>query len=248
MIELQQKLIESQRLQDILVSYGNNREGLSAFHYAIKVGDKEAVELLVKQGVDVRSDPSFLLAAASEDKTEIVRLLLEIGADPNARLAIKAGAPHYAAIHYAAIKGNPDIINCLVEHGADVNINSIVDNDNPNAVKTALHIAAEHGYFDAVVALVNCGADVNIGNIPGKNESWSIYDKSGGPLDAAVYALKCIDNPKNLDVIKYLVEHGAERKFRVYGTYSGMNGNGGVFSVRNIPCELIESYLVSQNK
>lgn len=204
--------------------------------------------MLIKQGVDVRSDPSFLLAAASENKTEIVRLLLEIGADPNARIANKAGSPHYAAIHYAASKGNPDVINCLIEHGADINANSIVDKDNPNVAKTALHIAAEHGYFDAVVALVNGGADVNIGNIPGKNESWSIYNKSGGPLDAAVYTLKCIDNPKNLDVVKYLVEHGAERKFRVYGMYSAMNGNGGVFSVRNIPCEVIEAYLKGQNK
>lgn len=248
LVELQQQLLECQRLQDILVSYGNNREGVSAFLYAIKVGDKGAVELLIKHGVDVKSDPSFIVCAASENQPEIVRLLIKNGADVNARQSKPVELSHYAAIHYAASKGNVEVIKCLIENGADINANLIIDKDNPHRTKTALHIAAELGYFEAVVALVNGGADVNNGRMPRQNESWSIYNKEGGPLDAAVYKLKCADNPRNLDLIKFLVEHGAERKFPVYGMYSAMNGQGGVFSVRIIPCEIIESYLVNKNK
>jgi ankyrin repeat protein len=58
--------------------------------------------------------------AAGEGHLEIVKLLLEHGADVNAKTAYET------ALHLAAEKGHLEIVKFLLEHGADVNAKTAV--------------------------------------------------------------------------------------------------------------------------
>lgn len=87
---------------------------------AATVGDIGRVRELLK-GDSSRAnalDPCYrrpLSGAAGKGHTEIVRLLLEHGADPNAKEAICQGG---LALHSAAWKGYPEIVRLLLEYGA----------------------------------------------------------------------------------------------------------------------------------
>ena len=112
---------------------------------AIDAGDTGRVRQLVDGGVSVRGRgilaPRPLMSAAAKGLTEIVRLLLEAGADPAgavevaagsgdlavARLLLEAGAPAddrddegTIALISAAYAGSLDMVRLLIEHGADV--------------------------------------------------------------------------------------------------------------------------------
>ena len=66
--------------------------------------------------VVVREEFTPLMEAIRQDESpEIVRVLLEYGADPN------LGSKHenWTSLHMAAYKGNPDVIRLLLEHDAD---------------------------------------------------------------------------------------------------------------------------------
>lgn len=93
-----------------------------------------------------RVDDSLYTATDCE-KDSTVRLLLEkFGADPNA-----AGEDYGNALTAAAYDGRPDILQLLLEFGADVN--------SPNG--WAIQIAAQEGHADIVRELIARGADVN---------------------------------------------------------------------------------------
>ncbi len=246
LIDLQQKLLDAQHLQDILVSYGNNPDNLPAFHYAIKKGDKESVELMLQHGVNIEAcahrhlpdvqDLTALHQAALSGQAEIVDLLLQYGADVNAKSINFGGLQELAAIHYAAQSGNAATINCLISHGADINMNvHNIPSNQGCRITTALHIASELGNYDAVVALINLGAIVNTGSVTGRDPH-----QARTPLDLAAENLKYIDNPKNLDLVKFLVEHGATRNKSIYNTTNNQ-GHGSM-------CVIISGYLMSKNR
>ena len=81
---------------------------------------------------------------------EIVRLLLERGAEVNAK---DAGGE--TAVLLAARWGRGDLMDLLLEHGADA---SIRDDQG----RTLLHKAAEYGHVEVMRALLSHGFDVNV--------------------------------------------------------------------------------------
>jgi len=90
---------------------------------ASALGNVEIVNLLLKAGADIRrtndyeddSGETALIAAAATGKLELVRCLLEAGADPK---AVTAG--RITAIHGAALIGNKEMIEFLLESGCPV--------------------------------------------------------------------------------------------------------------------------------
>ncbi len=86
---------------------------------AVERGDLDMTELLLARGAvaDGRcgcaTGESPLWAAVLLEEMEIVRRLLEAGADPNRRAAT-GNAP----IHVAAMRGREDLVALLLEHGA----------------------------------------------------------------------------------------------------------------------------------
>ena len=63
-------------------------------------------------------------------------------------------------IHWAADRGNADMVQVLLEHGADVNAQ---DEDG----QTALHYACSIGYESVIQILIKASADVAISDNEG---------------------------------------------------------------------------------
>ena len=95
-------------------------DGFTAVHLGAFFGHEAVVALLLQRGAD--PDPEArnalrvrpLHSAAAGNHTGIARLLLEHGADANAR---QAGG--FTALHAAAQNGNDELYALLVERGAD---------------------------------------------------------------------------------------------------------------------------------
>lgn len=225
-LEKQTKILGSTNdLVCLLVQYGNNPEGLSAMHYAVKSGDVNAVSLLLSCGADPNAkykEHTALTRAARYNQFEVAKILLESGADVNF-FASEGDQQKGYALNYAAEFGSGDLVNLLIEHGA------LLDEIYPKIKITPLHTAAKTGNYEAVVALVNNGEDKVNASLSQYLTNNSHY---GTPLDWAASNLTYQDNPQNLELIKFLVEHGANRKNR-----SG-----------DLRCPVIQGYLQSVGK
>ena len=229
--EQQRGLADSKELQQILIKYGNNPDGMSALHYAIKKGDLNAVSQLIENGADVNSVTmdfapqtcvTALSRAAQFNQFEIAQILINNDADVN----FAGNEDGFYPIHYAAKSGSGHLMLLLIENGAALDRVSPKKCQSPQA---PLHIAVKAGNYETVVTLVEAGADINADSecIPGT------------PLDAAGRYLKYLDNPKNLELVKFLVKNGAIRRTRNYYAEDGYN---------NDFCPVISGYLKSLGK
>ena len=80
-----------------------------------------------------------LMLAASYNWTDVVRCLLEKGANVNQQKRY-AG---WTALHYAYFKNSTDVIKILVQHGARTDIKNING-------RTPIHLARRWNYKEAV--------------------------------------------------------------------------------------------------
>jgi ankyrin repeat protein len=132
-------------LIDLLCDYGADPDG--AMESALGHGEFEAVDALIRRGAKVdlaaaaatgrvndarRSLPHAdavlrhraLAWAAQFGHTEIVRLLLDAGEDPN-RYNPERAHSHSTPLHQAALAGHTDVVRLLVERGASLDIRDI---------------------------------------------------------------------------------------------------------------------------
>ncbi|KAJ8759420.1 hypothetical protein K2173_006942 [Erythroxylum novogranatense] len=126
--------------------------GATALHHSAGTGDIELLKYILSKGVDVDSQSDAgtpLIWAAGHGQQDAVKVLLEHRANPNAETednitplmsAVAAGslaciellvqvgakvnliAGGTTPLHIAADIGSPEILNCLLEAGADPNI------------------------------------------------------------------------------------------------------------------------------
>lgn len=127
------------------------------FHEAIVCGKTDQVRdaLAVDKRLANRySGDGFtpLSLAAFFDQTEIAKLLLAYGGDPN----LAATNPSKVnALHSAVAKGNLELCKILIEHGVDVDAGQTQN-------VTALHSAAHKGNVELVKLLVSKGAKASL--------------------------------------------------------------------------------------
>jgi ankyrin repeat protein len=127
---------------------------------AIRNGRADIVEQLLDEGLnpnskdDIDRSTPILIAAVNLRKPEIVRLLLDRGADPNIRLP---GGETALFTPYP----NQDIVDMLLDHGADVDIKN-------NIGETALFHFVYLGNAARIKLLVSRGADLNATDNEGK--------------------------------------------------------------------------------
>ena len=131
--------------------------GQHALFLAVREPSPNVVNTLLgwpKTEVESRNsaDESPLMLAALKGHTEIVKRLVEKGADVN--------KPGWAPLHYAATNGHIEIMNLLLEHHA------YIDASSPNG-STPLMMAALYGTASAVKLLLEAGADPTIKNTLG---------------------------------------------------------------------------------
>ena len=206
--------------------------GQSGLHFAAKYGDSEMIKLLLERGISINtvdSDEKTPLMWACEVKNNVdnVNTLLACGADVNMLTYFQMSG--FSALHFAALYGDKETIECLLNHNISVNITS-------SAEKTPLLVACSvTNNLSNVATLLEHGGDVNLTNFNGSSAlhyaaqsadretiacllnyhiAVNVTDKNNEtPLQWA-----CI-RQGNVDNVMTLLEHGAD--INVIGTELG---------------------------
>jgi ankyrin len=130
-------------------------DGTRALHWAIRAGEADIVELLLRAGADAtakdRLDVTPLFLAAMNGDGVIMRKLLNAGA--NANQVEKTGE---SILMVAVRTGSTDAVRALLEHKANANY------AEPQLQLTPLMLAAEGGYTEMVADLIKSGADIQV--------------------------------------------------------------------------------------
>ena len=137
--------------------------GSMIFRSAAKLGFTEMVQKLIDKGVDVNSvegdlfkRETALRLAVTHNQIEVVRLLLQKGADP-----MRHEYPYTSSILHRALDGSNriEMMRLLIDHGADVN------DDFHSGDSRVLRYAIQQRYHAIARILLKAGAYVNANNI-----------------------------------------------------------------------------------
>lgn len=182
--------------------------------YALRGADLETAQFLVDKGAMIKGFDEQMFTAADDD-FEMVKLLLENGADPeHAPRVSPDGSKFYKLVSSYGVElskdelneefvylcrgdrgGNPDEVQEMLRHGANVN-------HQDKKGKTALHRAAKAGFVKTVQVLLKNKASVYIRD---NNEETALFD----------VARSTIKNTDNLlAVIDMLIKAGADVKLK----------------------------------
>ena len=127
--------------------------GTTLLMLAVRSGNAESVEVLIKAGARVYPDNLFgdtaLLIATYGGHEKIVDILLSKGA------SIGANPKGWTPLHYAAFAGHPHLANKFIKPG--INIDRTTDNG-----LTALMVASMNGHIEVVRLLLAHKADINL--------------------------------------------------------------------------------------
>ena len=136
---------------------------------AIKAGDLEEVEQLIAASTAVNArlpmvgspddDYTPLAIAAREGHADIIRALLEAGADPRRLIGLFRGT----ALHEACYFGHTDVIRTMTQgHERTGTRASDLDAQGAYNGMTPLHDAVWHGHLEAARVLVDAGHPLHL--------------------------------------------------------------------------------------
>ena len=129
---------------------------MTALMKAVQNNDVSAVKKLIAEGVNVSeldaNQDAPLVMAAYEGRAEIVKLLLEAGADVT---AVDPGM-RATALHAAAYAGRTEAARLLIQYHIDIN------KQGPNNGYTALHDAIWQNHIETAEVIINAGANLNL--------------------------------------------------------------------------------------
>ena len=225
----------------------------------IRSGSVEFVDLLFQNGADINGKfaedlTPFAIAILGMKRTmkpEILQYLAEHGANLNECFDL-GDKINTTALNICLTMDRIDLMKVLLEHGADPNLRD-------NRSRTPLILAVLIGIFDAedISCLINAGADVNAQDSGGMTAlMWAVieqdndvklmisalirtgglYTENGGKFAVFCYALAALKRENKLEVVKLLLEHGANVKIRdkkglnVF-TYAAMNFDKDIISL-----------------
>lgn len=197
-----------------------NAEGQTALMVVARTGHVDAAKLLVSKGAKVNATEqwggqSALMWASAQKQPEMVKFLLDHGADPNARGVVRdwqrrvtaEGRPKnmnhggFTPLLYAAREGCIACAKHLLKGGAKIDL------QDPDGV-TPLLLALLNMRFDLAAELIKAGADVNLWDFYGRTPLYVAIDlnvpPSGGRPD-----LPSTDQTSGLQVAELLLKAGA---------------------------------------
>jgi uncharacterized protein len=177
-----------------IAKIAENSERKTALLYATEKGHAEIVKLLLDAGADVGITGKDDRTALQIAIQEGYTEIIELLERGGARSPIEATQSSPEALLGAAKKGNLDVLRSALQAGINPNTSELEKNRNPRH-KTALMFAAERGHLEAVQMLVKAGAEVNLSDRPGKKLGKT-------PLMYAARADKA-------DIVRFLLEAGA---------------------------------------
>lgn len=124
-----------------------SHDGFTALHLAAFFGQPASVAALLQHAPDINAVSSnqmkvaVINAAAASRNSEVVRLVLQAGANPDTQQHMG-----YTALHSAAANGNADMVRVLLDAGADPAIRT-------DAGQTAADMASEKGHSEVAAML-----------------------------------------------------------------------------------------------
>lgn len=194
----------------------------TAFELAIGSGNEELIRLLIASGIDLPNISKeyckkLLEAVADSGSTKILHLLIDVGfpwkdVDENgehvllsdsfwysmhdnvvfAQEILKLGIDKNDQLLKAVEYGKEEILRWLLSEGANI---QMVDDDR----NTLLHLFFSYDKYPNIKKLetfLSCGIDINLVNNYGET--------------ALSRAVECCHNSEHLEIIKYLLQHGAD--------------------------------------
>lgn len=182
--------IPSRRGEDDKMIQETNEEGESLLSLACSGGYFELAHVLLKMNANVedrgsKGDCTPLMEAASAGHVDIVKLLLEYGADANAQSS--AGN---TPLMYACNGGHEEIVKILLEQGANI------EDHNENG-HTPLMEAASSGHVNIAKILLDKGAGINTHSNEFKESALTLACYKG-----------------HLEMVKFLLEAGADHEHK----------------------------------
>lgn len=228
-----------------------NQDGQTALMIVARTSNVAVARLLVERGADVNAREKWrgqtaLMWAAAQAQPAMVRFLLQHGARANERSALThferqvTAEPRMQArpsggftpLLYAARKGCLGCAQALLEHGADVNLNS------PDGVSPLL-LATLNLNFDVAALLVKKGADVNKWDQWGRSPLYAAVDMNTLPVGGRA------DRPSSsqttaLELMDLLLKSGANpnlqlKLFPPYRSLRDDRGADGLLGVGTTP-------------
>jgi ankyrin repeat protein len=156
------RMKDSTETRTVFTDQWLDENGATAFLRASQSGDLVLMKLLLAHGADPKIDTVWHVTALqvaagigwvegityewSEDATlQTVKMLLDLGLDVNAQADTGR-----TALHGAAHKGRPAVVQVLVDHGAKLDIRDFGNTDNRGG-KLALHTWQPVDYADGLV-------------------------------------------------------------------------------------------------
>jgi ankyrin repeat protein len=156
------RLKDSTETRTVFTNQWLDENGATAFLRASQSGDVPLMKLLLAHGADPKIDTTLHVTAlqvaagigwvegityewSREQTLEAVKMLLDLGLDPNAQADTGR-----TALHGAAHKGATAVAQLLVDHGAKLNIRDYGNTDNRGG-KLAIHTWEPVDYADGLV-------------------------------------------------------------------------------------------------
>lgn len=169
----------------------------SPLHYCIW-HERSDADVLANLFIDYGADPNGigpsglggyygtpLNAAVVTEKVELMKILLDRGADPS----VRGNREEWSSLQLACLCNRPDAFNLLLEHNVDVNAHG--------RYGTPLQAAAYSGAKPLVRELLHRGADIKVGG----------QGRYGHSLQSAAIRVR-------EDVVRFLVRHGADVRIK----------------------------------
>ena len=166
----------------------------------------ESARLLIESDADAAARNEYnvgaLTIAASEGQTDMLRELLEKGADPNTavtkdfKVAGKSVFEGSTPLMAAAYAGHTEAVRLLIDAGADVNAET-------KHGGTALMAASAEGHLAAAKFLAESGAEVNA-------RTTETFAMDGSKVPKGSSAISGASYNGHADVVQCLIDHGAD--------------------------------------
>jgi ankyrin repeat protein len=157
------RMIDSSETRTVFTNQWLDERGATAFLRASQSGDLQLMKLLLEHGADPKITTNLNVTALQvaagigwvegitsersvEETVEAVRLLLDLGLDPNAQALTGR-----VALHGAGHKGATEVVKLLVSRGAKMDVRDWGNTDNRGSPELAAHTWLPVDYADGLV-------------------------------------------------------------------------------------------------
>ncbi|WP_264330746.1 ankyrin repeat domain-containing protein [Wolbachia endosymbiont (group B) of Erebia ligea] len=171
-----------------------------SLYSAIRMGDIEATELLIKFGANVNDNyernRTPLHIAIGYKQFEIAKLLINNGANVNAKTE-NHGKDDLTPMHLAIFANTPEFIELLASNGASIDERESTEGHTP------FHLAALYGNKSVIQALVDKGQNIEDIDNNGRTALFlAIRQCTGAEGDSRIEVIEYLINKLKADITK----------------------------------------------